>query len=92
MGMEQILMICFLTVTYWQRFLPDAFFCVPNAPNSCQVNPAGFEWFDLMQTDNDKITQESLVSLENFKKQLIKNYDLKIEHNKLTKLVFPKEL
>ena len=69
---------------YWQRFLPDAFFCVPNAPNPCQVNPAGFEWFDLMQTDNDKITQESLVSLEKLQETIDQKLDdLKIEHNKL---------
>ena len=70
--------------TYWQRFLPDAFFCVPNAPNPCQVNPAGFEWFDLMQTDNDKITQESLVSLEKLQETIDQKLDdLKIEYNKL---------
>ena len=74
----------FSIATYWQRFLPDAFFCVPNAPNSCQVNPAGFEWFDLMQTDNDKITQESLVSLEKLQETIDQKLDdLKIEHNKL---------
>ena len=28
---------------YWQRFLPDFFFCLPNAPNVCQINPNGFE-------------------------------------------------
>ena len=37
---------------YWQRFLPEIFFCLPNAPNICQINPRGFEWFDLMQTDD----------------------------------------
>ena len=74
----------FSIATYWQRFLPDAFFCVPNAPNPCQVNPAGFEWFDLMQTDNDKITQESLVSLEKLQETIDQKLDdLKIEHNKL---------
>ncbi len=50
--------------TYWQRFLPEAYFCLPNAPNICQINPKGFEWFDLMQTDNEKIIEESLISLK----------------------------
>ena len=53
---------------YWQRFLPEIFFCLPNAPNICQINSRGFEWFDLMQTDEKKILEESLVSLEKLKK------------------------
>ncbi len=54
----------FSIATYWQRFLPDTFFCLPNAPNICQVNRSGFEWFDLLQTDNDQIINESLDSLK----------------------------
>ena len=33
--------------------LPDAYFILPNAPNICQSNPAGFEWFDLSSTAED---------------------------------------
>ena len=47
---------------YWQRFLPEIFFCLPNAPNICQINPRGFEWFDLMQTDEKKKLEDSLIS------------------------------
>lgn len=53
--------------SHWQRFLPDFYFCAPNAPNICQVNSGGFEWFDLMQTDQDKIKQETLISLDMLK-------------------------
>ncbi len=60
----------FSIATYWQRFLSDTFFCLPNAPNICQVNAAGFEWFDLLQTNNDKIIHESLVSLEKLEKTI----------------------
>lgn len=59
---------------YWQRFLPEAYFCLPNAPNICQINSSGFEWFDLMQTDDDKIIEESLISLKKLEKLI---------HNKL---------
>ena len=31
----------------WQRFLPDAIFLCPNAPEVCVVNPQGYQWFDL---------------------------------------------
>ena len=61
--------------TYWQRFLPEAYFCLPNAPNICQINSSGFEWFDLMQTDEKKIVEESLTSL----KKLEKLIDNKLE-------------
>ncbi len=54
--------------TYWQRFLPNTYFCLPNAPNICQINASGFEWFDLMQTDEDKIVEESIISLKKLEK------------------------
>ena len=31
----------------WQRFLPEAIFLCPNAPEICAVNPKGYQWFDL---------------------------------------------
>ena len=31
----------------WQRFLPEAIFLCPNAPEICAVNPQGYQWFDL---------------------------------------------
>ena len=58
----------FSIANYWQRFLPDVHFCVPNAPNVCQVNASGFEWFDLMQTNNDQIRKETMISLDKLDK------------------------
>ena len=31
----------------WQRFLPDAIFLCPNAPEACTISPQGYQWFDL---------------------------------------------
>jgi phospholipase/carboxylesterase len=31
----------------WRRFLPDAVFLCPNAPEVCAVNPFGYQWFDM---------------------------------------------
>ena len=31
----------------WQRFLPEVIFLCPDAPEICQVNPQGYQWFDL---------------------------------------------
>ena len=49
---------------YWQRFLPDFCFVAPNAPTPCQISPSGFEWFDLMQTSQEKIIEEFQSSLK----------------------------
>lgn len=32
----------------WAKDLPDAQFIAPNAPDVCEVNPHGFQWFSLM--------------------------------------------
>ena len=61
---------------YWQRFLPEIYFCLPNAPNICQINSSGFEWFDLMQTDEKKILEESLVSLKKLEKLIDKKLEI----------------
>ena len=51
---------------HWKRFLPDCLFVCPNAPTVCQINPSGYEWFDLMQTSQEKILQEFQDSLKKF--------------------------
>jgi len=61
---------------YWQRFLPESYFCLPNAPNICQINSGGFEWFDLMQTDEKKIIEESLISLKKLEKLIDEKQDM----------------
>lgn len=53
----------FKIAEYWQRFLPEFLFICPNAPSICQINPSGFEWFDLMQTSHEKILSEFEKSL-----------------------------
>ncbi len=32
---------------YWSDLLPDAEFISPNAPQRCEVNPMGFQWFGI---------------------------------------------
>ena len=41
----------------WQRFLPDAVFICPDAPETCSVNPQGYQWFDLNSDKEDKILE-----------------------------------
>jgi len=46
----------------WRRFLPDAIFLCPNAPEVCSINPQGFQWFDLSIEKEDVILEKSLVA------------------------------
>ena len=39
----------------WQRFLPDAIFLCPNAPEICAINPQGYQWFDSISEKEDVI-------------------------------------
>ena len=49
------------TLTYnWKRFLPNTVFLCPDAPEVCQINPSGFQWFDLSKDEPDYIIEQSL--------------------------------
>jgi len=49
---------------HWRRFLPDAVFLCPDAPEVCSINPQGFQWFDLSSEKEDIILEKSLVAEE----------------------------
>ena len=53
----------------WKRFLPNTIFLCPNGHEKCEINPAGFQWFDLTKEDPDYILKESLKA-----EDIIKNY------------------
>ena len=44
----------------WRRFLPDAVFLCPNAPEVCTVNPLGYQWFDMAIENDEKILYKTL--------------------------------
>ena len=46
----------------WQRFLPDAIFLCPNAPEICAINPQGYQWFDLSSENETAILEKSLIA------------------------------
>ncbi len=49
------------TVTLnWKRFLPETIFLCPNGPEECSINPNGFQWFDLNNSDPLYILEESI--------------------------------
>ena len=53
----------------WKRFLPNTIFLCPNGHEKCEINPSGFQWFDLAKEDPDYILKESLKA-----EDIIKNY------------------
>ena len=46
----------------WKRFLPNTIFLSPNGHEKCNINPNGYQWFDLSNDDPDYILGESLKS------------------------------
>ena len=73
----------------WQRFLPDAVFLCPNAPEVCNINPQGYQWFDL-DSENEKIIYERSLTAEDklskFLDQVLNNF--KLEPNNLALVGF----
>jgi len=63
----------------WRRFLPDAIFLCPNAPEICTVNPRGYQWFDLTSEKEEVILEKSLMAeekLNTFLDQVFDNFQL----------------
>ena len=63
----------------WQRFLPDAIFLCPNAPEICSINPQGYQWFDLSSEKEEIIFEKSLAAEEKlniFLDQVLNNLQL----------------
>ena len=64
---------------HWQRFLPEAIFLCPNAPEICAVNPQGYQWFDLSSDKEELILEKSLIveeKLNIFIDQILNNFQL----------------
>tara|TARA_Y100000590_G_scaffold62475_1_gene66837 strand:- start:621 stop:1277 length:657 start_codon:yes stop_codon:yes gene_type:complete len=73
----------------WQRFLPDAIFLCPNAPEVCSDNPQGFQWFDLTSEKEETILEKSLIAEEKlgiFLDQVFNN--LQIEYSNMALVGF----
>ena len=73
----------------WRRFLPDAIFLCPNAPEICEINPYGYQWFGLNQENEEVILEKSLIAeqkLNSFLDQVLHNFQLDI--NKLALVGF----
>jgi len=52
----------------WKRHLPNTIFICPNGHEKCEINPTGFQWFDLTKDDPNYILEESLKAEEKLNK------------------------
>ena len=63
----------------WKRFLPNTIFLCPNGHEKCEINPAGYQWFDLTRDDPEYILEQSKkaeVKLKKFIEEVKNEYDL----------------
>ena len=65
----------------WKRHLPNTILICPNGHETCEINPAGFQWFDLTKDDANYILKESKKA-ENVLKKFIS--EVKEEYNLTT--------
>ncbi len=62
----------------WKRYLKNTIFLCPDGHEECQINPSGYQWFDLSNEDQGYINKETIKSEEKIKK-FIK--EIKNEYN-----------
>ena len=62
----------------WKRYMPNTVFICPDGHERCDINPSGFQWFDLSKEDPDYILEQSILA-ENKLKKFIE--EIKIEFN-----------
>ena len=64
----------------WKRFLPNTIFLCPNGHEKCEINPTGYQWFDLTKDDPKYILEQSKkaeIKLKQFIKEIKNEYGLK---------------
>ena len=64
----------------WKRFLPNTIFLCPNGHEKCEINPPGYQWFDLTKDDPEYILEQSKkaeIKLKKFIEEIKHEYGLK---------------
>ncbi len=63
----------------WKRFLPSTIFLCPNGSEKCEINPTGYQWFDLTRDDPEYILEQSIkaeIKLKQFIEEVKNEYGL----------------
>ena len=55
----------------WKRHMPNTIFLCPNGHETCEINPIGYQWFDLTKDDPGYILEESLKAEKKINKFLV---------------------
>jgi len=64
----------------WKRFLPNTIFLCPDGHEKCEINPTGYQWFDLTKDDSKYIIEQSKkaeLKLKQFIEEVKNKYGLK---------------
>ena len=64
----------------WKRFLPNTIFLCPNGPEKCEINPTGYQWFDLTRDNPKYILEQSKkaeIKIKQYIEEVKKEYGLK---------------
>ena len=64
----------------WKRHLPNTIFICPNGHERCQINPSGYQWFDLTKDDPNYILDQSIKAekkLNQFIEEIKNKFSLK---------------
>ena len=64
----------------WKRYMTNTIFICPNGHEPCQINPSGYQWFDLTKDDSSYILDQSLIAekkLNKFLDQVKDEYKLR---------------
>ena len=63
----------------WKRHLPNTIFICPNGHETCEINPSGYQWFDLTKDDPNYILKETKKAekvLKKFINEIKEEYNL----------------
>jgi len=55
----------------WKRHMPNTVFICPNGHEPCNINPSGYQWFDLTKEDKNYILLQSIKAEHVLKKFII---------------------
>lgn len=64
----------------WKRYLPNTIFICPNGHEPCEINPSGFQWFDLTNDDPNYILEQTIKAekkLHKFIEEIKNEFNLK---------------
>ncbi len=68
----------------WKRYMPNTIFICPNGHETCDLNPSGYQWFDLSKDDINYILDQS-IKAENKLKQFVDEIkkEFNLTHNQI---------